>query len=833
MHFADHPSAPPARDRGIAMVIVIAVLVTLVIIAVPFAVSMRQGHERTNTELSRSRAQFEAGLLIENLKQFLGRTHPSQEQELWAGGERSVEADATVDTLSEITPGDGFRRIVEEAWLAALDRDPTDAYRVQALRARGLGPMNDDRGSIWTGIVEDANARVNPNGASPFLIGNLIGGALLAEELDAGATEIPVEFVTSSKLPGIGGFPPDGGYIRIGREVIRYTRFEENTFEGCERGVLTDAPLADNGTAERWDRGTPVIDYTAYKLASHIIASKPGHLSPFRNLADLKSIATWGGDGVLPAERLERLMPYLTVWSQRETAEWLSAQLVMNQLPEATEEGAAEEVDLRDNLANPSGTTYYFNAGTLARVRGGGQTAYQMVQHEGDGTHGQRGRVVTLAGQVGTGQGETTMTFEGGRTVMDARAPYPININTAPIETIYACLANLHLYGADSEEDIVTPEKAWEIAKAIVDSRSGDLQVNEGTGERVGGPWRHSRDYGDFLQALEEAGSISGNQRAALYFNAVNPHNGLLAFGTAPWCYRTLDVYHLEARVSVNDRGGEQIASAAVHEVVEVGSDGKTAWVLESQEDFEQRLSQGSGAKWTATYPFGVNFRNRWTAHIQPAPRDLKAYRDHVYPSTSRDYEAGDVRLEPARIRLPGAVVANHFDNSWYTDGWNTIYSGAYTRKVEGAFRRRDDPYVSSFNLNFWWRSYSDANWTAFDCGMEQFQNRYAIFVTDGDQGQELVFRVCAATLAQQGAEIYVPLERLNYKTATWYNIEVSCRGEDPTTMELLVDGVAVGTRRGVTTLLTDVQETDTDITVELAEGFPNVGALLIGTEIV
>ena len=50
---------------------------------------------------------------------------------------------------------------------------------------------------------------------------------------------------------------------------------------------------------------------------------------------------------------------------------------------------------------------------------------------------------------------------------------------------------------------------------------------------------------GDHINTLLAAAGYNRRQ-----LNAINPHSAYLAFGTAPWCYRTLDVYHLEARVA-------------------------------------------------------------------------------------------------------------------------------------------------------------------------------------------------------------------------------------------------------------------------------------------
>ncbi|MDJ0521092.1 MAG: hypothetical protein QNJ90_03355 [Planctomycetota bacterium] len=820
-------------ERGVAMLIVITILVSMVLVAVPFALSMRQGQERTQANIARGRAKYEADLLADLVKLFLVKGHPHQEQMRYDRGERSADALPFVDTLEELTPDDSFRKTIEAEIIAQWEKDPAKAERARYLKSRGLGPMNDDRGSIWTVLVQDAQALVNVNGGSPFLLANLMGSAILADDLDTGGGDISVEHVVTGRFGGLRGFPRDGGYIRIGREVIKYEEFDGQAFKGCERGMLQEVPLRDNGNADSHEKGVPVIDYTAYKLATHMIARRPGQLSPFENLEALRDIASWGEDGVLKAERLERLLPHLTVWSGREgSGSWLADQLVMNELPVSVEGEDPDEVQLRDFRNNPSGTTHYLNAGTLVRVTDGIEGVYGMVDKIGDGAGRRRGMYATLAGRVNATNED--LQFKGGETKIAAFAPYPININTASRTVLYAVMANVQLWRAEGKEQVVTPELAWSLAGEIVRARKGAVQSDKETGRRESGPFRHAEDFGRWLEDKVKASEITRAQHAALYMNAINPNSSQLRFGTAPWCFRTLDVYHIEARVALNNRAGEQIAEASVREVVEIGSDTTATWTLDSQDEFERPLAMGSGGKWITTYPFGVGTKLRPGAHhVQPAMRGPKSIINHVYPSDTRGEDIGDVRLEPARLLLPGAQVENHFDTNWYTDGWYTGFDGAYTRRTKGTLMGRTDTKVRPFSMSFWWRPYSDANWTAFDAGKEQFMNRFALFVQEGDEGQELTFRCCAGTMWKAGADVYVPLEQLDYEPGNWYHIHVSCRGEDPSTMQLLVDGVDVGKRRGLTALSGSVVADANDVPVESTDGFPVRGAIRIGTEII
>ncbi|MDJ0973639.1 MAG: hypothetical protein QNJ98_04200 [Planctomycetota bacterium] len=836
------------NERGIAMIMVITVLVTLVIVAIAFAPQMQRGRDRTEMNTARQRADREAALQADAIKLWLMRTHPRYEALLQEMAEDPNDplGNPDVDTLAEIAPGEEFRKLLAEEIKSSWINDPELSVRLEYLKSRGLDPLNDDRGSIWSVRVTDANGLVNVNGCSPYLLANLMGSALLTEEVDSGASSIAVSHVTSAKLPGIAGFDPNGGYIRIGTEVIRYESFDGTEFRGCERGVLREVPLKDNGASANHKKGAPVIDYAAWKIATHMIASRPGFMTRFQNVEDVRSTAGWGTAGDVTAERLAQFRHLLTVSSKRESAEgWLSSQMVVEQLPSNVDGAEPDLVRVRDNF-NPQGTTANYNAGTLARVTDGTNTAYAMVANVGDDDGNLIGdREISLAGRVDAGRPEDapSIRFNGGEAMIAAYAPTPININTAPIEVVYANIVNLQHRLSKEDTQIVTPSKAWELAEEIVRTRKGKLEAVPGTEEgkpwRKSGPFRNAEDWGRFLREMVDQSRLTRTQEYVLYTNAIDPHSHDLKFGTAPWCFRTLDVYHVESRVSVNSRAGEQLASSTLRQVVEVGADQITTWTVDSQADFEQRIQAGSGAKWVASYPFAATFINNAWAHVQPRKRAPKHVVSQIYPSTSdtdreTSNDVGDVRHEPVRVVLPGAVVASHFDFSIYQDGHFTDYEGAYTRKVRGTLRGNDQDYVQPMAMSFWWRCFSEGeSWYAFDVGIEKFTNRFAIFVQPGDEGPELTFRCAAGTLEERAAEVYVPLERLDYQPGLWYHIQVFCHGEDPASMQLLVDGLDIATRRGFTTLAAGLDEESVDVQVESTDGFPQVGAIKIGDEII
>jgi len=132
----------------------------------------------------------------------------------------------------------------------------------------------------------------------------------------------------------------------------------------------------------------------------------------------------------------------------------------------------------------------------------------------------QKDRELTLAGRVDAGS-ETEVVYERGKTLVAAMSPCPVNINTAPIEVLYAVMANLHHRLAKEAEQIVTPDVAWRIAEDIVRTRKGKFSAVPGTADgkvwRKSGPFCNAEDFGRFLKERVNSSQITRLQEFALY----------------------------------------------------------------------------------------------------------------------------------------------------------------------------------------------------------------------------------------------------------------------------------------------------------------------------
>ncbi len=822
-----------AAEKGVAILSVVTVLVALILIAIPFVISQKLGRDRTESSAARSRALFEADLVCRAVTSYLHRTFAGYEEEArkrpGAGG--GSFGDERVDSLDEITPPPSFRQAIADYMRSGTAAPGTSTFSTS---------LEDPRGSIWSWRVIDSNALANPNGASPYLLGNLLGSGTLAQDLDGSSGEIVIQGVMPNDPSAPTPFRREGGWIRIGSEVVEYRAFDGTTFRDCRRGALRDTtPLRDNGPGAEHKKGEIVIDYTAWKLATHLVNAQPGELTSFRNLEDLKTIQGWGAGGVIDSDRLESLIPFVTVWSRREGAEtFLDGQLVINELPENSADGSGETIKVRDRIWI-GGSSANFNPGTIVRVTDGIRFDYLIVGHTGDDKGGQIGSMFTSAGKIPEGR-----TYAGLKTQVQPLAPYPININTASRAVLAAVMGNLRLRGVeDLSKDVITPKLALDLADDIIKSRAGQALIEGEQQLRRGGPFRDAADVARYFNDMSDKNRLTQKQVSALVRNAMNPHDAELAFGTAPFCFRTLDVYTIEGRAVINNAGGEKIAEAALRQVVEIGADQATTWTLDSQMDFEAPLAQGSGGKYVETFPFNVAYVTDKNYHDQPRGRAQQMVENKIYPSTldgdpAAGGDLGDVRIQPMRVRLPGSpTLEEHFDKSRYAQGHLTEDGGAYSKPVNETIRKSGlaDPYVHPFTVSMWMKPYSSGNWFAFDTGHDNFRNRVSLFVQDGKggAGKELVFRVSDSTLEERGAEIYVPLQRLGYSTETWYHLHAMARGCDPAQMTLLIDGLSVGRHRGITELSAGVGKDATSLQVEDTDGFVAPGAIVIGDEII
>ncbi len=167
------------QEKGIALLTVITALVALMVIAVPFAITMRLSYERSVANRARLLAQRKTDSILRLLEGYLQRTTERVEID---NRERQIDADNTdpeVDTHSEIMPS---------------ELDVADAL--------GVSPeeLRNPYGTIVGWHVEDENGKININNASFFAVGNLLGLSVLSGKLEESSTSIAWTLYQSSAI---------------------------------------------------------------------------------------------------------------------------------------------------------------------------------------------------------------------------------------------------------------------------------------------------------------------------------------------------------------------------------------------------------------------------------------------------------------------------------------------------------------------------------------------------------------------------------------------------------------------------------------------------------
>jgi len=828
------------HERGIALLTVITCLVALMIIAVPFAISMRMGLERSEVHNARLRARNTVDSILNFQKAYLVQTTENVEIRNRADEAKGAYSDPDMDNLVEIQPT--LRHMATALGVPASD-------------------LEDPYGLIAGAHVEDENGKVNLNSNSVFMLGNLMGLAMLSGDLEPNDTSISLRDTDNF---------PERGFVKVGRELIKYTGKEPGKLTGCTRGLLGGRP--EHGPAKQHKAGKWCVNYAAWAISYYTVGRHPGEYTPWTAL-DVSDISSMepeldGDVPVLTQADWDRVRPYVTVWSKGESgSSWANIQ-------DLTEGQRLPEKQTTTGDRFQFGVGYYYSTGTIIRLSesvdrkrlsGELKEEDQSGRRSVSGFDARTASVAPRRNDYGMAyhvnpQGPTAYQmelfgkvhrrFRGNQARVEFRVPTPVNVNTASREVLIAMFANLRSRTRD-EKEAITRDIAGKIADEIIRRRESDA------------PLRSMREFrGMLTDFVTKSRLLSIWQRGAIFRNAVNPHDQGLLFGTAPITFRTFDVYTLRAAASVNDkRGGRLLAKHSETRVVEIGSQVTAVKIWETQRDFEEAMWETQDSKFWATAPKLIGFMVPNQPQVQPWPRwrqmvlgkyfawdpyETNIEDNETYKTTSgRDTQIavnGNLQLQPAQMLLDLApireerVFVEHFNDSGVTDGFyaeagfplKAIFDQSNIAEPRGS--ASDE--ITPFSVQFWWRPETDANSAAviFDWGQDSNRNRISCYVQDGT----LVFAVSDNTDTNRSAELRYELSEIGkFQSGVFYHFQLIAAGCNTAKMAMILDGRSVGTPNISSPLAGNVAMDDTVITVEDSTGFPPVGAVIIGTEVI
>ncbi|GIW71026.1 MAG: hypothetical protein KatS3mg102_0568 [Planctomycetota bacterium] len=509
---------------------------------------------------------------------------------------------------------------------------------------------------------------------------------------------------------------------------------------------------------------------------------------------------------VLGARELERLRPYLTVWAAR-PVQWAGGALVRNRLAPDPRQMVST---LLLGVVVPEATI-----GAAARVEGpDGRVEYR--------------RVVGYQRQRGLLQLEPPLehTYEPEQARVWVRPPAPLNVNTAPRAVLRASLIGLGGLGPGEADALVA--------------------------RLVQAPLQDPGALGAVLGAALAAGELSPEQALAIQASAIDPGGRLARGQGVPFAYRSGDVYTLLATGIVNDPAGGELARRSVRDVVAVAPPREAVWHLDSQDDLTAAVPAPLGARSSrGRVPRALAWllrpgRRGYLMETLPVPAE--SLRTAVAGSTvwlDRSHEPGrgelrlatgqtgedtggrgrveHFRLEPEGHRLEGgmslgAAEVPHMDDWFGTWPTETLAPGL---------------------VELWVRPEADASFTVFDLGQRDQTDRLVLRY-DAAAG-ELVLEAWDAalpTLRPDGSPYPCARVRAPWRPepGVWYHLAASWRGTRPGDLALFVDGLLAGRAGppdGLARLTAPLGPEDTAIRVDGTDGFPEQGALLVGTEVV
>ena len=782
------------------MITVLFVLLALLVLCAPFLMTARNADEASRHVGERVQLRLSHDAAERHARGILAASHPS------------VDETRDFDSLDELTV-------------------PTD-FAPEFLNAQ------DAEGVMWDVEVSDESGLIDLGSAGPQVIANALGLVALATKvISKDAQEIPV---TTTQ-----GFP-DKGLLSIAGELVLYAAIDGNTFVGCQRGI--GVRYDDEGAAvpegprppSNHGLGTPVYDQRVEALAIWRMAGSEAELRVFDAPEQLKEANEFVlyEDEEHPAGfsnsdwlRLRQVASVHARW--KGGRRWQHA----TRLTLPVEAGVTQAIEV--------GESRWFNEGATLRITDGVSTELRTVQRRYQGS-------IVLDRVLG-------QNYDAFQAEVAVLAKRPVNLNTAPDSVLPLLFENLQLRGRNSR---ISRGEAAQLAAEVL--RRRPFTGHEDFIRRLVLPAAGLKEVPEGEEALEAF--LTEQDALALYANGLNANDALLAFSTMPFSYVSREVYDLELRATVNAKSGVQRASA-VRERTDLVAPGRPLFHMWSrQADLDEALRLSREAPWWTTGPnpttrydgstvppsrlsphFGsVEGFGIVSALLDPGSTDMNLPGlkfDQVFASTEDD---GFGQLWAARVdeQTPGrSGRVLHFDHE--------------TRDLEGRYlpdqtesfstdddrlgwTEGDDPLLKPISFEAWIRPTAQTGGSLLDIGGgSNERDRLQLLIEEG----ELVLRVLdgfgdhSGTPQVEIGELTFPVagaDSPGLPTDVWSHVMVDVRGNQPSQMTMLVNGLAHGVQRpGMSRLAAGVAQGSEFLPLESTLGFPPQGVARVGNELV
>ncbi len=800
---------------GFALITVVLVLAALMLLCTPFLLTARNADQASQQLFHRAEAKIALDNASTHARARLERTHPAFDASLYA------------DSLDELAVGVDF----QEDFLDARDA----------------------QGVMWDVETFDVAGQIDLGSAPPQVIGAILGAVT---RLVAPVLEDDDEI----SLASVSGLDPEG-FIWVGGELVRYEEIKGNKLLGVERGLgarfdADENPLPGPLPAIGHGVGATVMDQRAFAPVEWRLFD--GDVRGFDSYEQLEEVNQYASEeNQLGPDHFERLTLIGSVFGGVGAgARWQRAARMIS----------SGERDVTGDLRVDS--VRWFNAGSTIQISSGSFTELAIVRSVGNNGLIRLDR--PLSGDYDAYEAEVRVL-----------ARRPVNINSASHETLEILMRNLKMRGRNSR---ITGSEAKAMADLIVESRP--FEGFEDFMKRIVLPAAGIEPLpGDaplvpdvFAQDGSGMGSvIDGYDAVALYRNALNANDFQLEYSTMPFSFTSNNVHDIVARTVINGKSGVERFSAIREETHVVIPQDELLHVWGTQEDYDMLLRLNREAPYWMSGPEATSRNDHGTA--QPPTRvwaHLGTHNGSVYipgviNQTGVAYE-GDLP-SPEHVfadRDPDGYVQlfHHPVDSQADPGMNgrVINFTHETRNSEGRYLpdqtivhapgadrvQWDDKQgiglLRGFNYSFWVKPVSHEETTLLDVGgSSEESDRVSILFEGGD----LVVRALDGGgdhRDSRGNPIlseFKEQSELRYSLApseegaglpvdTWHHIEVDLRGTRPNQMMMMVNGLSHGVRTpGMTKLSASVGEFDSLIPVDSTEGFPPIGVVRIGSELI
>lgn len=776
---------------------VIVVLMALMVIATPFTISMRNQSRAATELLHQERARRDCEMLRNLLLEKLEATHPDRDhQSPLYDHPDEWKLDSTVH---------------------ANPKKAGSLERISSARA------------------VDLQGRINVNTASIYLLANLFAcRTYLSIDMENDGERIEVRDPSAFAEEGL---------LWIDGEAVAYSRRDEDAFLDLQRGV--ELANLEKSIVSHHASGTDVLDFKPFLLATYCYKWQPGSLVSFPTVESIRNIAVFGEEA-LDRDSLEAVEDMITVRSGLPAGRrFVNPQKILSA---DTESETCVVVVENGRFAGP---------GSIVRITVKGRKRLLSGSSSSTGNDEDVFHSLVIQSVPIDDHSWAVLLQEGplfsipsdGEAVLEVAARHPVNVNSASVAVLKACIEGLGLVG----QGLRIQENDAELIAAAIAEAARET------------PFKGWLDLDDLLKTLViEESQVTEFHRAAVLINAMNSNDAFLKGGTAPFTFSSGGFFSVETAVSLGYReSGREAARQFLREIVHPAPTGKTNYLAETQAGFEEARRLTREGRGYLTLPVNLN-----------VPEGSNSPPTLIGPVLSEGREApaggeeAGLRLAPSRT--PGERVL-HFDfRSEYdeetretdiieddpdeeneesgdpgeTVGVTEIAGGAAgAENLESALTDLgifdkprglcDDPEgfvtgkdvvripadehpvsilggpfsrVWPFSVELWYRfDELGGEHYIWDCGLQEEFDRIYLF----HDGKELIFRVADVTepvLSESAtavetddpleyAEIRYDFSDLPLETGVFYHITCMTIGTKPSDLCLFVDGVPRGQR--------------------------------------